>query len=194
MARQRTPKGLSAEDDRLWRHATETAKPLRKARPPLETAKRAANAAAVSEPARERTTRAAAPKGAKVARPAPPLAGVAAREARRIAGGRQPIDARVDLHGLRQGEAHRKLTAFLARAQAQGHRTVLVITGKGACESDREAPFWERSDRGVLKTAVPLWLAEPALRAYVVGFATAHHRHGGEGALYVRLRRTGKLP
>jgi DNA-nicking Smr family endonuclease len=59
---------------------------------------------------------------------------------------------------------------------------VLVITGKGG----RNAV----SQGGILKRAVPLWLALPEFRAYVVGFGRAHDVHGGEGAIYIRLRRT----
>ena len=74
-----------------------------------------------------------------------------------------------------------RLRAFLRDAHANGHRTVLVITGKGKLGAE--------SDRGVLRRQVPQWLALPEFRALVVGFEEAHIGHGGEGALYVRLRR-----
>ena len=72
---------------------------------------------------------------------------------------------------------------FLQAAQRDGAKFVLVITGKGARAQD------EHGERGVLKRQVPLWLKLPEFRAYVVGFEDAHIGHGGEGALYVRLRR-----
>lgn len=117
----------------------------------------------------------------------------ARREAREIKRGRKEIDARLDLHGLRQQEAYGALKAFLHRSHASGHRYVLIITGKGAPTRDDEPEsFFRDRDRGVLKRLVPQWLGEPAMQALVVGYQTAHHRHGGEGALYVRIRRANK--
>ncbi|MFN3512462.1 MAG: Smr/MutS family protein [Phenylobacterium sp.] len=101
---------------------------------------------------------------------------------RRIVRERDPIGARIDLHGLDQDRAHAALVAFLLRAQAEGHRAVLVITGKGA-----------RGD-GVLRRRAPEWLAEPMLREVVAGVGEAHRRHGGAGALYVALKRRRVAP
>jgi DNA-nicking Smr family endonuclease len=105
------------------------------------------------------------------------------RQKQRLARGVDEIDARIDLHGRTQSEAHTALLVFLRQAQAHGAKFVLVITGKGA----RAGDDW--SERGVLKRQVPLWLKLPEFRAYVVGFEDAHAGHGGQGALYVRLRR-----
>lgn len=115
------------------------------------------------------------------------------REVRRLGKGRGGIDARIDLHGMRQSEAHAALRVFLFRSVAKGHRMVLVITGKGG-GSRADSQFGEfvhqgALGRGVLRQNVPLWLAEPDLRPIVVGHTTAHVRHGGDGALYVQLRR-----
>ncbi|OYX13332.1 MAG: DNA mismatch repair protein MutS, partial [Rhizobiales bacterium 32-66-8] len=85
-----------------------------------------------------------------------------------------------------QAAAHRRLQMFILEAQSQGYSLVLVITGKGDPEGFAALGA---SARGVLRRAVPLWLAEPALRGFVVGFETAARRHGGEGALYIRIRR-----
>jgi DNA-nicking Smr family endonuclease len=99
----------------------------------------------------------------------------------RIARGAEAIDARIDLHGRTQSEAHGVLLSFLRRVQADGARTVLVITGKGGRDQGGE--------RGVLRRQVPLWLMLPEFRLYVIGVEDAHVGHGGEGALYVRVRR-----
>ncbi len=123
----------------------------------------------------------------------PEVAAFDDRHARRIGAGRVEIDARLDLHGMRQSEARQALRRFLFRAMAKGHRTVLVITGKGE-QSLANRP-WEGGvdePRGVLKRMVPLWLKEPELAVAVVSFRTAHPRHGGEGALYVHVRRQGR--
>ena len=98
--------------------------------------------------------------------------------------GTTSIDDRIDLHGLTQADAHVALAHFLRRAQHDGARVVLVITGKGARPgADPHA------ERGVLKRQVPLWLESSELRPLVVGFESAGVGHGGAGALYVRVRR-----
>jgi DNA-nicking Smr family endonuclease len=109
---------------------------------------------------------------------------------RKIATGQHDIDARLDLHGLRLSDAHRRLTRFLHEAQSAGLRMVLVITGKGGSrKSGDEADPYAREESGVIRRAVPLWLDEPGLRALVVSFTTAHPRHGGSGALYIHIRK-----
>lgn len=95
----------------------------------------------------------------------------------RIVKERDPIGARLDMHGLDQDQARATLEAFIRRAYGQGHRAVLVITGKG------------KVGHGVLKQRTPEWLADPSLREMIAGVSTADRRHGGEGALYVALKR-----
>jgi DNA-nicking Smr family endonuclease len=114
---------------------------------------------------------------------APPLAPLGRRMRTRVARGKEAIDGRLDLHGLTQSEAHAALLRFLRAATARDARLVLVITGKGG-RGDIE--------RGVLKRQVPQWLNLPEFRALIIGFEEAHVAHGGEGALYIRVRRTGR--
>jgi DNA-nicking Smr family endonuclease len=104
------------------------------------------------------------------------------RMKQRVVRGKETIDGQLDLHGLTQSEAHATLLRFLRAASSRGARLVLVITGKGARVGEGE--------RGVLKRQVPQWLGLPEFRALVVGFENAHVAHGGEGALYVRVRRS----
>ena len=102
-----------------------------------------------------------------VATRAPPLAAFERRHARRLRSGQVEIEARLDLHGLHQADAHAALRRFLLGCHA----------------------------RGVLRRNVPRWLAEPELRAIVVSYTPAASAHGGEGALYVQLRRRrGETP
>lgn len=98
---------------------------------------------------------------------------------RKIKRGRMDIDACLDLHGMNETRAHAALSRFILEADAQGKRTLLIITGKGRAEGS-----------GVLKRLVPLWLEERPLRGRVLSFSTASPKDGGEGALYVRLRRS----
>lgn len=121
----------------------------------------------------------------------PPLADFDRKAVRRIRRGSIEIDARIDLHGMRQDEAHGALRSFLHACQGRGLRWVLVITGKGRFGRDEDSSgHWSGagSERGVLRRAVPRWLAEPDLRAITVSYTSAALHHGGEGALYVQLR------
>ena len=120
-----------------------------------------------------------------------PQPSVHRRHVRRIASGIIEIEARLDLHGLTQSVAHAQLIAFLQSAVRRGLKTVLVITGKGASR-ERSSLFSDLGeDRGigVLRRSVPRWLAEAPLRPLVVSYQHAAAKHGGEGALYVVLRR-----
>lgn len=98
---------------------------------------------------------------------------------RKIAKGRLELEARIDLHGMFQEEAHGLLHAFIQRAFDRGLRHVLVITGKGA----------SMGSDGALKRFVPMWFAKPEFRHLISSWETAAPNHGGEGALYVRLAR-----
>ncbi len=177
--RRRTP---SEAELSLWAKVVETVAPLPgKTRP-------VASAAPIPEPPAAQPAEAApaALLRRPAAKPPTPLAPLEQRFRRRLARGVVEIDARIDLHGLRQEDAHRRLAAFLAGAQARGHKVVLVITGKGQSASDPHA------ERGVLRRAVPMWLGEPHMRSIVIGFEAADPVHGGAGALYVRVRKSGR--
>ena len=127
----------------------------------------------------------------------PQQSGFSRRELRQIDKGHRSIDARLDLHGLRQAGAHIALRGFLVEARARGFRHVLVITGKGRSgpfdEMGRGEMMFGEQEPGILRRLVPLWLGEPELREIVAGFSDAPRRHGGEGALYVRLRRNRSM-
>ncbi|MET1026053.1 MAG: Smr/MutS family protein, partial [Dongiaceae bacterium] len=87
-------------------------------------------------------------------------------------------------HGRTQAEAHDALHGFILRAHQAGKRCLLVITGKGGVKT-----IGEQRTRGVLREAVPRWLNEPGLRRHILAFEHARPQHGGEGALYVLLKR-----
>jgi DNA-nicking Smr family endonuclease len=115
----------------------------------------------------------------------PPLAPLERKTLLALRRGTRPVDAVLDLHGMRQAEAHMVLVGFLRRAQGTGHGIVLVITGKGGAASGD----YLFEERGVLRRMVPHWLRLPDLRSIVLGFEEASPHHGGAGALYIRLRR-----
>jgi DNA-nicking Smr family endonuclease len=99
------------------------------------------------------------------------------RSWQRLRRGRYPVDARLDLHGMTQAQAHDALSAFLSAAQARGNRCVLVITGRGSMGG------------GALRAMTPRWLDESPNRQRLLTYAPARPRHGGDGAIYVLLRR-----
>jgi DNA-nicking Smr family endonuclease len=144
-------------DNELWRAAMRGVRPL--------AARKTAARSAPSRP------------------PAPPCAAPAEKgtlmlDRRRFArAGGTAVEARLDLHGLTQEEAHRALTRFIEASARAGLRQVLVITGKG------------RQGEGVLRGVVPRWLAEDSLRGRILAASPAAPRDGGSGALYLRLRR-----
>jgi DNA-nicking Smr family endonuclease len=181
----RRKRSLSEEERALWESVAKQTKPLRR--------KHRAVKALADSPAAETLapTKPTAPKplpSAKILQPpkpqvpaAPPLAPLGRRERSQLSRGKKEIDARLDLHGMTQIRAHRALSGFLQRAHSGGLTFVLIITGKGKIGAE--------SERGVLRRQVPQWLGLPEFRSLVVGFEEAHVGHGGEGALYVRIRR-----
>jgi DNA-nicking Smr family endonuclease len=170
---------LTPEERSLWAKIARTINPLAGHTWPEEP-----EPLAVPKPAQTAKPKSAPPSAPAKPKPKspPPLAPLEPKLAKSQKRG-GAVDARLDLHGLRQDEAHDRLVGFLKRQQGRGARVVLVITGKGREGGD---PF---SGRGVLKRLVPAWLAEPGLRGIVLGFSEASAAHGGAGALYVRLRK-----
>lgn len=200
-------KHLHGEDHDLWSHTAQSIEPLKKAKDrhhpaaersadaiPRMAAKAAADTAKQKtepkvSPVKAQPTRAVVP--APALKP-PPIATFDRKKVRKIRSGQVDIEARIDLHGMRQDEAHVALVRFLHRCQAKGQRWVLVITGKGKLTtSDPDAPFdmTQQRERGVLKRNVPRWLDEADLRPLVVSYTTAAIQHGGEGAFYIHLRK-----
>ena len=112
------------------------------------------------------------------------FSGIDRANAERLKRGLHPIEARLDLHGKTQAEAHHALVAFIHSSSEAGRRCVLIITGRGL---GADGP-------GVLKSAVPRWLEEIELRRQILAIAPAQPRDGGSGALYLLLRRRRAKP
>jgi DNA-nicking Smr family endonuclease len=171
-------------DDLLWRRVTETIKPLRSRRRPRTTLKATTSteAAPTAVPRKSRPPL-ASPAPIKPVLPTLSMTatpGLDKRTAQRLGRGQLTIEARLDLHGLTQDEAHSRLAGFIHRSAAAGLRCVLVITGKG---------YKPNGETGILRQAVPRWLNEPGLRRAVVAVRHAQPKDGGTGALYVLLKR-----
>ena len=179
-------RGLTYEDRVLWTTVAQSIKPLRaeaknvadsNGDETLDMPKPVAkHPPKFVKPAKVQKAFAPAPMPPKSV--APPLEPLTRRMKSRVAKGRHAIDAGIDLHGFTQHEAHAALLRFLRNAIERDARLVLVITGKG-----------RGGEIGVLRRQVPQWLGLPEFRALVVGFEDAAIAHGGEGALYVRLKR-----
>jgi len=183
---------LRPEELHVWRAVTATVHPLPGRATPAPVPSPGGEEQTATRSGRGRQDQARTPSAGptlphpeppgRPARPIPRGEGktIEPRRKHRIAAERDPIGARLDLHGLDQDRARAILEAFLRRAWDEGQRAVLVITGKGV-----------RGD-GVLRRRTPEWLAAPHLAPIVAGVSEAHRRHGGEGALYVALKRKPK--
>jgi len=177
------------DDGDLWSAVTRTVIPLSKRPKP-----------AIKEDAEKKTKKAKAP--ARVVKaPSPPVAAkppsppaalspgdltaMDRRTADRFRRGQMAIDGVLDLHGHDQPRAHSELNAFIDAAAARGKRCLLIVTGKGERQGVEKG--WR--GKGVLREAVPGWLNAPPNRGHVLSFCPAQPKDGGDGALYVLLKR-----
>ncbi|HTQ32897.1 MAG TPA: Smr/MutS family protein [Stellaceae bacterium] len=161
-------------DAALWRRAMRGVKPLApRPEPPPSPAPELKAPETISSPQPTETPAISLPRLTL-----DHAAGYDRANAERLKRGRHPVEARLDLHGMTQDEAHRALAGFIRAARGAGKRCVLVITGRG------------KIGGGVLRNAVPRWLDEPEFRPHLLAIAAAQPRDGGAGAIYIMLRRT----
>lgn len=196
MAKRR--KTVTDEDRALWKAVASTVTPLRQekqsllrqsmerlaeqdlAGPASKSIKPVWTTGLPGEAGQKHPLKRPSAKGASPAGPAPHHP-IDRTTSKKIAKGKQAIDARLDLHGMTQERARATLLSFLQMAHAMDHRIVLVITGKG------------RQGGGILRQRVPDWLHQPQFAELANGYQEAHASHGGSGALYIRIRRRKKL-
>lgn len=207
-SRRSSRKGVP--DIELWYRVAESVTPLHKraisstAIPPEQLPKEQVQPPQPpAPPAKGNKLKTAAPVPPRAApipqrKPTPPLSGIDRRTGQRLLRGQIAIDARIDLHGESVETARVRLFAYLSTAFDRGHRFVIVITGKGAAPFSRHTlhgfDLYDTPERGGrIRRSVPEWFAEPHFRRIVSGFQPAHPRHGGGGALYVRLRKNPDL-
>ena len=197
-----TPKRpVSPQEARLWQQVTGDVTPLPGKRDaPAKQAPKPEPSAKPGPVSKPKPPAKAKPAAGKPPAPTSPPPGVTVervrraqmpgldrRNAERLRRGQMAIEGRLDLHGMTQSEAERALDRFLAASAAAGKRCLLVITGKGSTARGDDSVIPARV--GVLRDAVPGWLAKPGNRRLVVATHPAARRHGGGGALYVLLRR-----
>ncbi len=186
--------GQQLPDWHLWAAVTRTVSPLRPSRqkPLMELAEGPLPVpGATPAPKPKRAPVATMPSYRPDGRPGAPRGGqhIEPGMRQRLGRGQIAIDGTIDLHGMRQAEAHAALQRFVAARAARGDRTLLVITGKGL---QRGADAATLIERGVLRAMLPVWLGQPDLAPLVAGWDVAAQGHGGGGAYYVRLRREAR--
>ena len=197
MARRERTRGTrlvaGPDDEALFREALKDVEPLKKraARitPEIYNAGPMADPPAAGQPRHrpsqpQGSTRPHGSAGPTRSAKLPPLhlggtVGTDRRTAERLRRGRMAVEARLDLHGLTQDQAHRELLSFIRRTAAVGMRCVLVVTGKGSVSQGG----------GVLRRRLPDWLGQSDCRPHVLAVTRAQRAHGGDGAFYVLLRR-----
>lgn len=186
-----TRKPPDIPDFELWTEVTREIRPLdrRLSQPatgPGHTGSgRSRPSRIISPPAQHSTKRLQTP---------PPLTSFDRRTGQKLQRGQADIDARIDLHGIGVETAKWRLLDFILHCYEANARLVLVITGKGVSPFSGHtlhgrSLFHAPEREGKLRRKVPEWLAEPEFRHLVIGFQPAHPKHGGGGALYVKLRR-----
>lgn len=194
MSRRDRDRGLSQDEQSVWRAVTRTVRPLeaRPRTPETDTAPTPPERHAQSPGASRQAFAQFIDQGSL---PKDPRRPVERGNEKRVRRGRIEVEARIDLHGMTEASARRALLSFLRRSRDEGCRTVLVITGKGAGQralDERRFQPWtpdERALPGVLRRSFAGWLGEAEFASIVSGYAGAAPRHGGSGAFYVMLRR-----
>ena len=188
-----TRKPFETLDSHLWEEIKSSVSPLRKLKRRSTKLPETAVTVVRLAPMKPRTE---LPAPSKTSSSPPQLASFERRTAQRLGRGQLEPEARIDLHGHGLENARLALLHFLSSRRMQGMRLVLVITGKGASPFARHtlhglSHFHTPEREGKLRREVPLWLEEAQFRIHVVGLQPAHPRHGGGGAFYVKLRKSG---
>ena len=182
---------LTEDEKKLWSIVTRDVKAMNNGLVTKDTAldmaparKKARGTARASHPP-GRT----APQGREIS---PPLT-IDHNWQQKLRRGRVPVEGKIDLHGMTQERAYRALSNYIHRARSSGKRVILVVTGKGGPKKDLSSLSLREfeSRRGILRDQVPNWLSSGELRQSVVSFFSANREHGGEGALYVILKKEG---
>ncbi len=181
---------LTEQDEALWQQITKTVTPLHDRPLAAELKPR--------KMIRRKEDVGVIPDEWKMRNSPVPNAFVERKTQRKIATGNKDVDRSIDLHGLNKEQAFSKLRSAIEGGIRRGDKVLLVVTGKGGKRYSQTAPdtpvaYRTRDDfdqhGGILKRAVPDWLSSHELRPFVESFGPAAKAHGGDGALYVLLRK-----
>ncbi|WP_347303093.1 Smr/MutS family protein [Croceibacterium sp. TMG7-5b_MA50] len=182
----RPPRGLTAGEQAAWSRLAHSVTPLPGRRLPPRPVPAVEPPATPSPP--PPPGRAAPPAPSSARGHTPPLAqqqGLDAGWDRRLARAAIAPDFTIDLHGHTLDQAYTRLHMGIGQAHAMGARLVLLVTGR-----PRPADPADRgTSRGAIRAKVLDWLAAGPHASDVVAIRNAHRRHGGDGALYLVLRR-----
>lgn len=192
----RAPRGLTAGEQAAWAHLASSVKPLpgkKRPAPPVE-AKGTTEGGGGASPAVAK----APPKFVKPPKPspkprppvtapapAPTAPGLDSHWDRRMKAGRLEPDLTLDLHGHTLDTAYDRVMSALDQARSMGARVVLVVAGR-----ERPVdPADRMAKRGAIRAKLLDWLAASRHADAITAVRRAHVRHGGEGALYLILKR-----
>ena len=186
------PRGLTAEEAAAWARVAATVKPLRKVPPGNGEGDRPEDGGGGSPPKPTPPAKHPVanplrqpPSRLPPSRPGEDRAGLDSTWDRKLSRGTLAPDFTLDLHGHTLASAHARLDDGLTQAKALGARVVLLITGKA-----RPAEAADRGERrGAIRAKLLDWLAAGPHASDIAAVRAAHRRHGGEGALYLVLRR-----
>lgn len=185
MSRKKSRADLSDGDKNLWKKVTETITELNSNRAPtplvrrsayrIETPKQTFSALPISDMTEQSFSLKDADHNWQY----------------KIRRGRAKPEGTIDLHGMTEERAYAALNNYIDQAQRRGKRLILVITGKGGRKSDYGDMSHSDYDRarGKLKTNVPRWLSQGELASRIVSYYAASGEHGGDGALYVVIKK-----
>ena len=187
------PRGLSEAEAAAWERLAATVRPLHLPKPiaakPAPPKPAAGSVASIPVASAERARPPAQPAPGKLspahsAPPSPPP-GLDSHWERRLRSGTLAPDFTLDLHEHSLDAAYQRLLGGLDLAREAGARVVLVIAGR-----ERPVAAADRAERrGAIRAKLLDWLAASRHAAAIAAIRKAHRRHGGEGALYVILKK-----
>lgn len=99
------------------------------------------------------------------------------------------VEAVLDLHGMNENKAFDAVENFVAKCYNHGLRCIVIVTGKGLKHNEEDI----FAQKGILRKSVPQWLNLPHLRAAILIYKHSSAKLGGDGALYILLRRNKNL-
>ena len=185
------PRGLSEDEAAAWEKLAATVTPFEPRRPARQAvAPVARKAGSGHDAARPAPGPSASQSNRPVPQPSPAPGTLDSHRDRRLRKGEVSPDFTLDLHGHGLDAAYRRLMDGVRQARMMDARTILLVTGKPRPVD----PADRGTRRGAIRAKVLDWLAASEHSSAIAAIRTAHRRHGGDGALYLVLRRRQAQP